>query len=163
MINRLSEKRIISFMKWLGNQGAEMLPITNEYEVIRFRCSKGVGVVYRNSKGRLSVSSPLVTEALNAYFSNGKWAGKGKPTKRFYGNKRKLQLLKRDGDECFYCGKPLDTDATVEHLVALSQRGPNRLENLVLAHKSCNQKADNLPVIEKVRLREAMRAEVAEQ
>ncbi|MFS1522731.1 HNH endonuclease [Microbulbifer sp. 2304DJ12-6] len=162
MINRLSEKRIISFMKWLANHGAEMLPITNEYEVIRFRCSQGVGVIYRNSKGKFSVSGPLVIEALTAFFSSGKWAGKGKPTKGFCGNKRKQQLLKRDGDECFYCGRPfeLDKDITVEHLVSLSQRGPNRIENLVLAHKSCNQKADNLPVIEKVRLREKMRAEV---
>ncbi|MEX2964579.1 HNH endonuclease [Microbulbifer sp. TYP-18] len=159
MSNKLSERRINKFTKWLAAQGAEMLPTTNEYEVLRFRCSLGVGVIYRTKQGKHSVSGPLVTEALNAYSKGRKWAGKGKSTKRTYCSRRKQQLLNRDGNECFYCGQPLGSDVTEEHLVALNQGGPNRLENLVLAHKPCNLKAGNLPVMEKVRLREAMRAE----
>ncbi|MEW5248889.1 HNH endonuclease [Microbulbifer sp. 2201CG32-9] len=164
MSKKLSDRRIIRFIKWLTDQGAEMLPTTNELEVIRFRCAQGVGVLYRNTKNKnIYNSGPIVTEALNAYLNGSKWAGKGKPTKRTYCSRRKQQLLNRDGDECFYCGQPLGSDVTEEHLVALNQGGPNRLENLVLAHKPCNLKAGNLPVMEKVRLREAMRAEVAEQ
>ncbi|MDP5211188.1 HNH endonuclease [Microbulbifer sp. 2205BS26-8] len=160
MKRRLSEKRIIKFIKWLTSQGAEMLPTSDKREAVRFRCSQGIGVIHRNSKGLYSVSGPVATEAVIAYFSGEKWARKAKPTVRSYVNKRKKELLKRDGNECFYCGRSLGEDVTEEHLVALNQGGPDRLENLVLAHRACNNDAGNLPVIEKVRLREKMRAEV---
>lgn len=155
----LTAARVQNFSKWLSHEGAEILPLTNEYEVLRFRCRLGTGVIYQNSRGSHSVSGPLVNDALEAFSAGRKWAGKAKPKKRFGGSKRKRQLLDRDGDECFYCGGSLESDVTEEHLVAVNQGGPDRLENLVLAHFECNQEAGNLPVIEKVRLRERMRAE----
>ncbi|MDP5211148.1 HNH endonuclease [Microbulbifer sp. 2205BS26-8] len=160
MVKCLSEKRIIKFIKWLSNQGAEILPSTNEHEALRFRCFKGVGVIHRNGKGNFSVAGPVATEALNAHLSCEKWEELTKPTQRTYGSKRKKRLFRRDGDECFYCGLALGDDITEEHLVALSQGGPDRLENLVLAHESCNREAGSLPVITKVRLREKMRMKV---
>lgn len=152
----LTQKEIPKFKSWLVSQGAEILPQTNEFEVIRFRCRIGTGVVYRNSKGKHSVSGPLVSDAYDAYKSCSKWVGKGKPTKRLQGSKKKRELLDRDGDQCFYCGFPLGSDITLEHLVAVNQGGPDRIENMVLAHERCNQEAGNLSVMDKVRLRERM-------
>lgn len=146
------------FSKWLVEQGAEILPITNEYEALRFRCAQGVGVVYRNRKGAFSVSGPLVSFAYDCMKGCKAWSGKGRPVKRRQGSAKKQQLLDRDGWLCFYCGEPLEEDATIEHLVAVNQGGPDRLENMVLAHFACNQGAGSLPVIEKVRIRERMLA-----
>ncbi|MFD1216381.1 HNH endonuclease [Microbulbifer celer] len=157
MINKLSEKRVIAFMKWLSAQGAEMLPTTNEYEVLRFKCQLGTGVIYKNSRGKHSVSGPLVTEALTAYFAGESWRGKAQPTKRGKIGRRKERLLKRDGDECFFCGEKLGEDMTVEHLMPVNQKGPDRIENMVLAHQKCNSLAGSMPLIEKVKLREKMR------
>lgn len=134
-----------------------MLPPTNPYERIRFRSRQGVGVVYEGRRG-FSVSSHLVSEAYDCFVNNKKWRGKGKPTKRIGGSRRKRQLIDRDGNECFYCGNEFEPeDLTQEHLVAVVQNGPDRLENLVLACEPCNQEADKMPVIDKVKLRESKR------
>jgi 5-methylcytosine-specific restriction endonuclease McrA len=69
------------------------------------------------------------------------------------------ELLRRDGNECFFCGKPME-DPTIEHLICRQFGGGNNLANLALAHRACNRTGGHLSVVEKVRLREAMRAEV---
>lgn len=70
----------------------------------------------------------------------------------------KQAVLDRDGKECFYCGQELTFEqATVEHLIPLSNGGNNTDANLVLAHKECNMEAGSLPIIEKVKLRESKR------
>jgi 5-methylcytosine-specific restriction endonuclease McrA len=58
---------------------------------------------------------------------------KGKDRRR-----RVRALLARDGDLCWLCSKPLDGDATLDHVVPRSKGGKNGLENLRLAHKGCN-------------------------
>ena len=70
------------------------------------------------------------------------------------------KLRKRDGDLCFFCGLPFteENPPTLEHLLSIAHGGNNHLSNLVLAHGECNMKADSMPVIEKVKLRDAMRA-----
>jgi len=154
----MKKNEMEKFKGWLIAQGAEMLQPTNEYEVLRFRCRKGTGVIYESKRG-LSVSGPLVMDAYACMKEARAWEGKGKPTKRVQGSFRKRQLLDRDGDNCFYCGKELGDDMTVEHLVAVNQGGPDRLENLVLAHQRCNQEAGSMAVIEKINLRDRMRKE----
>lgn len=50
-------------------------------------------------------------------------------------------LLRRDGDRCVYCGAffgPLNPP-TVDHVVARSEGGTGRQENLVLACGPCNE------------------------
>jgi 5-methylcytosine-specific restriction endonuclease McrA len=48
--------------------------------------------------------------------------------------------LQRKGqaDNCWWCGKPMGKDWTVDHVVPLAKGGTNWPENIVLAHKSCN-------------------------
>ena len=54
--------------------------------------------------------------------------------------KAKIQFSKwchqRDGNNCLYCGKPLDSRKVLEHLN--DNRQDNRLENFVNAHQKCN-------------------------
>lgn len=72
-------------------------------------------------------------------------------------------LLRRDGIECFYCGllETHDDGFSIEHLLSKSHGGTNAIENLVLAHRTCNTTAGNRSVAEKVRLRDEMRAQSA--
>ena len=63
--------------------------------------------------------------------------------------------MKRDGQLCFFCLKPVGVDITVEHLIALVDSGPDHLSNKVLAHSVCNQKAGSLSVMEKIQVRES--------
>lgn len=154
----IERKKLKQFESWLTSQGCEILPQTNEWEVIRFRSKLGTGVVYQKASGLLSVSSAFVTEAFECFVAQKKWAGKGKPTKRSGGSKAKRQLIDRDGLECFYCRETFNAgELTQEHLVSIVQGGPDRMENKVLACKPCNQEAGHLPVIDKVKLRDSKR------
>lgn len=54
-------------------------------------------------------------------------------------NRRRLSLLKRDGNKCKICGFELsDTDISIDHIIAKCNGGSNRLENLQLVHRHCN-------------------------
>lgn len=57
---------------------------------------------------------------------------------------------------CFYCLQAMSVGAndhmTVEHLQAKSLHGRNNIENLRLAHRSCNQAVGALPVSLKLKL-----------
>lgn len=72
---------------------------------------------------------------------------------------RLKSLRARDGNACFYCGLELRSeDVTLEPLLSEKDGGSQRLANLALAHKKCNELAADLPVVEKVVLRERLRA-----
>ena len=67
------------------------------------------------------------------------------------------QIIERDGTNCFYCGEPMtEEDMTLEHLVARSLNGQNTLENIVLAHSLCNNRAGVLPLHDKLALKGRM-------
>lgn len=149
---------VARFRVWLAERGAEVLEPTNPYEVIRFRAGGCVSVIYRNQRGAIS---SMVGEAQNAWESfrnSGSWtAGNAAPRRPLTPKMR--AVIARDGEECFFCGRHVDQEhASLEHLVSRTHGGPNHVANLVLAHKSCNQKAGTLSAIEKVRLREKMRS-----
>lgn len=157
----IAENKIANFKAWLSCQGASILQPTNEFEVLRFQCKIGTGVIYKGKNG-ISVNSEMVNEAYGYFIDNtkGPWPGKGKPTKRQAKSKHKIQLMMRDGNECFYCGQPFElAKLTQEHFVALILGGPDRLENKVLACWPCNQAAGNMSVIDKVKLRDKRRGE----
>jgi hypothetical protein len=83
---------------------------------------------------------------------------------------RVLFLAERDGWDCWYCGcqlQPLGDDAaqiegarpaTLEELCSRHIGGPAHVDNQVLACQRCNALAANLPVSEKVKLREKKRS-----
>jgi 5-methylcytosine-specific restriction endonuclease McrA len=142
------------FKKWLNERGAEVLGSTNEYEVVRFRTGKGVGILYR--KGGPNQQCSLVGECLQAWreFNNpaSKW-------RAIPATKRRLNvdpvlyrtIRERDGDDCFYCAKPIpEYEGTIEHLISLTHGGPEHISNKFLAHKDCNIRAGNMSATQKV-------------
>ena len=155
----IKASKLPKFKNWLIRNAVEILEPTNPYEIIRFKCSLGTGVIYQGKKG-LSVNDKFVEEAYNCYANTLAWEGKGKSPKRKNTPTMKKALIKRDGNECFYCGLEFDViKLTQEHLLSLSHNGPNRIENKVLACKPCNNLAGNLILVEKILLREQMRKE----
>ena len=64
-----------------------------------------------------------------------------------------IRLLARDGSDCFYCGKHLGEDVTLEHLTPLALGGSWADDNLALAHRGCNHAAGHLTRFEKETLR----------
>ncbi|MGV6816146.1 MAG: HNH endonuclease [Thiotrichales bacterium] len=136
------------FRNWLTNQGCEILEPTNEYELIRWKGSS-TGVIYTSGK----CSGPYAKTAIACWKGGKKWNGAPKSTGRKGSYRREKELLlDRDGCDCFYCGKPLEDDVTVEHLLSLSAGGKNTLGNMVLAHGDCNQEAHNLTLAAKVKM-----------
>jgi len=157
----VTTKRIKSFKNWLSAQGCEILPPTNEYELIRFRYKGGAtGVVYKNATNSCySTSSQDVNEAWNCYRECREWTGRIKGTSRGIG-KSKTELLARDGNCCFYCGRALElSEMTIEHILSLIHGGNNRIENKAIACKPCNSQASHMAVVEKIAFRDRIRAE----
>lgn len=78
-------------------------------------------------------------------------------SKRESRNKIVHRLMARDGGDCWFCGKMLGSDITLEHLTPRALQGSWADDNLALAHKACNKAAGHLTRFEKERLREQMR------
>lgn len=80
------------------------------------------------------------------------------PGKVKRGNRQKtvVRLLARDGNDCWYCAKPLGEDITLEHLTPLALGGSWADDNLALAHKGCNKAAGHLTRFEKEKLRDEL-------
>ena len=145
------------FHEWLRQNGAEVLAPTNPYEYARFIAHGCVNVVYTGRRG--FSASGFANDCLDAYLSGQKNIDMGIVKKpRTPMGKLKIALLNRDGVACFYCGVEMVEDGmTVEHLVSRQNGGPDHMDNLVLAHESCNKKVANLPLRRKIQLREDMR------
>ena len=142
-----------AFSAWLTARGAQVLNVTNPYEVVRFKTQRGFGIVYRNDKGRLTFfgeSKP----AFDAYSNGESWDAGVKSVRKKRTARLVAQLIERDGDACFFCGKPIGDEATIEHLVPVGHGGPSHLSNLALAHRSCNAAAGHLPLMMKIKMRE---------
>lgn len=149
------------FKKFLVNCGGQLLHETNEYEVIRVQTDKGVEVLYKKQSGLLTWTDDLV-KAYMAYKSGGKvkWrASKKRKVNRKRGPVLLQTLFKRDGKRCWFCEKSLTaTDATIEHLLNVSNGGNNHINNLTVACAPCNQKARNMCITEKVILKATLTA-----
>jgi len=57
---------------------------------------------------------------------------------------------KEQGGACYWCGKPFlarpGLELTADHLIPLSRNGEDHFENIVAAHRRCNEaKGDRLP------------------
>lgn len=155
------------FAAWLAGNGAEIGVPTNPYEVIRYRAYGKSGgkaqthIVYTKDTGLLTFTG----KSRDHYtaFIGGVEAGFAAKVKVpvapvSHGAKTRAKLLERDGDECWFCGKPMGADATLEHLVPKSKGGGNKLDNYALAHAACNHRAANIPLVKKIEMRMQMRA-----
>lgn len=64
-----------------------------------------------------------------------------------------LQLAERDGTRCTLCDMPIDLELTgnhklgpsLDHRTAIADGGTNSLDNLALAHRSCNARRGRRP------------------
>lgn len=145
-----ASKFIAAFAGQIKAHGGEILGPTNPYEALRFRTSKGVGVIYEGKRGETWNAEAL---AARAHLQSGKGSlapvvVKGRRTDKA----TVTALLQRDGEDCFFCGAALDGDITVEHLVPIAHGGPNHVSNLFLAHAECNRNAGHMSAPEKVKI-----------
>jgi len=163
MAKYFSKKQLENFKIWLQQQGASILAPTNPYELIRFECILGTGVLYTNSTGQQKMSNGLAMfSAIEAYKTGTFWHGKQVNVKKTIGRKTRKslrdKLIERDGEFCFFCDKPVTgLNLTLEHYVALAAGGPNTLNNMVLACIDCNNAVDCMNVIEKAHYRDKKR------
>lgn len=162
MIAPASDDLATRFAEFLIVAGADLLPPASEYELARFKTVNGVCVTYRNKKGRVKFSNDHARAAWEAFLEDKRWLASSLH-KRAPRQNVEAKLRKRDGDGCFFCGRPFTEEkpATLEHLLSIAHGGNNHLSNLVLAHGECNLKADSMPVIEKVKLRDELRVGAA--
>lgn len=57
-------------------------------------------------------------------------------------------LLDLQNGHCFYCGNSINTNAEVDHFLPWSRCGDDRLHNMVVSHRKCNNsKRDHLAVV----------------
>jgi len=150
-----AETKITNFKSWLAQNGAEILPKTNEYEAVRFK-GKETGVLYNSGR----FSGDYARAAWDAFTKGKKWDGFPISTGRKATYKaEKKKILLRDGCACFYCAELMGEDITLEHLVPLTAGGQNNLSNMVLAHEDCNNKMGFKHISEKVAYAVKMRVE----
>lgn len=152
---KLVEDRFNAFLQ-LG--GAEMLLLTNEFEIARFKTVNGVCVVYRNKKGKFSFGNEFAKAAFDAFLGAKKWHA-SKMFVRTARAKVENKLLRRDGNECFYCGTVFTEEKppTLEHLLSIADGGNNHVSNLALCCETCNFAAASKPIVEKIKLRDQLR------
>lgn len=56
------------------------------------------------------------------------------------------RLYKAQKGKCYYCGKKVGKDYTIDHVIPLNRGGSNTPENIVIACRHCNcSKQDKLP------------------
>lgn len=179
------------FVAFLAGQGCEIGTPTNAYEVVRYRAywrgSKRpvTHLVYAKENGLLTWmhgsqahylafqdgstisgnNPPFVSqfdgpEAPEQIAARRPAMSPASPTKS-KGMNLRAKLLKRDGDECWFCGAAMGDDQTIEHLIAKARGGSNTLDNYALAHRKCNADAADLPLVDKLAMRERLRSAMA--
>lgn len=62
--------------------------------------------------------------------------------------RRRRSLVKKYGNECFWCHRPFTKDLplTIDHILPLKNGGSDRLENLVPGCEPCNNGRANPPL-----------------
>lgn len=146
------EKRLAAFSAFLCERGASIISPTNEWEVLRFKGSNGVSIVYKNSVGGVKFTGDAAA-AWKAFQSRDDSYRAAPRAKRKNIRPEIRTLRERDGSLCFYCQRLVsDENATQEHLVAITHGGPDHISNKVLSHKSCNQAAGHMSAMEKIRI-----------
>lgn len=146
------KKRLDPLRSFLTARGAEVLEPTNEWELLRFRADRITHVVFTNKRGTLSANE-RTKHIINCFSAGKPWTAGVATPRRHHGTDERA-LLKRDGDSCFLCRRPLGDDVTIEHLVPVVHGGANHIANKALAHAGCNMRMGHMSVMEKIALRE---------
>lgn len=141
-------EKIGKFKKWLTKRGAVVQPETNEWELVRFRASGGVSIIYHNRYGDWTFTGES-EKAWKAYISNKSWHSVDR--KRQQLRAKKARLAARDGKNCFACLAKLGFDElTIEHILSFSHGGTDNDNNLCLLCEPCNKEFGNLPIVKKI-------------
>lgn len=152
-------KTLDRFTSFIKARGGEVLTPSSEWEVMRFRAGEYRGIVYVNSRELITLYGAAVL-AYEAFKNNSQWSALPRVKKESAPRRHRIKtLLLRDGGDCFLCGKTLEHDISIEHLVPLASRGPDHLANLALMHRQCNTKCGHLSLMEKIKLRDQYRGE----
>lgn len=157
------------FAAWLATNGAEVGIPTNQYEAIRYKAHvKGKNramthIVYAKENGLLTFTGASQMHYLSFLDDLPMQCGRVQRSRQPSGAfkraiKARAKLLERDGSDCWYCGKALGDDMTLEHLIPKSKGGANNLVNCALAHQRCNLAAADLPLADKMALRIKLRS-----
>jgi hypothetical protein len=149
----VSKEEMPKFIRWLDNQGAQVVPTTNPYELLRFKTVNGVSVLYRN-KFDVQTFTGECEVAYRHFRDKKRWATHDRHRKQM--TSLKTKLANRDGLKCFWCDTPHKSveTLTVEHILNRMHGGSDNSRNLSLACKDCNDELSNLPVVSKILLRE---------
>lgn len=152
----MDNQELSDFSAFLTRNGAEILERTNPWELIRYKLPEcGVLVGYKNSKGTITL--PSEKEKHFERFKAGKHIEKHSRLGSDASRRTRNKILERDGDTCFYCGRFLNGDYSIEHLVNISDGGNNHIGNLVLTHTKCNQDIADLHLVEKLKVRDGIK------
>lgn len=144
------EKKLDTFKKFLGANGAELLENTNEYELIRFRAAGITGIIYFNKKNGVTFVGPA-QKAWEAFKSASAWSSGAATIRNRKSTVTIRSIRKRDGDQCFFCLEYVSiADESEEHLVPITAGGPQHISNKFLAHKACNARAGHISAPEKI-------------
>lgn len=135
---------------YLDHLGVNHIETTNCYEIARFMIDYETCVIYEGRRG-YSGSNKAANKIISAFLDK-KLINIQETKRRTLKEKFYQQIIERDGDRCFYTGKPMTREeASLEHLIPLSRGGKNNLDNLVLCLREENDKMANLPLVEKIK------------
>ncbi|MBN7758946.1 HNH endonuclease [Nitratireductor aquimarinus] len=160
--------KLRAFAEWIEAQGGSVDAPTSEWEVLRYRLTgKSPLIIYRNKKGKLTVSDE--TRADYRQFLDETGAGGEQAIqkmRRQNGAALRNSIIDRLEREtgyacCCYCGQFVTRESsTLEHFVPISKGGPNHEFNLGIACEPCNLAVGSKPVVEKLVVRDQIRAAV---
>lgn len=146
----MTNQIFVKINNYLDTIGVNYIETTNSYEVARFIVNDEICVIYEGRKG-LSGNNKTANRIIDAFLSK-KLINIQDCKRRTLKDKFYEQLIKRDGNRCFYTGAEMTKEqASIEHLIPLSRGGKNNLDNLVLCLKEENKKLANLSLIEKIK------------
>lgn len=151
----LNTQKATEFHAWLESRGAHMLLPTSDKEWARFRTGNTTCVVFNNGKkNQVTFNCAAAAGALSAFFQGLPWRASRVTPRVRHGKELQQAIRERDNGLCFFCRLPCEPgdDHSIEHLVPKCHGGPNHIDNMFLAHKTCNKQAGNLSAPEKVSL-----------
>jgi hypothetical protein len=136
------------FSKWLLRNGAEILQDRGDF--FEFHATFDIAIT-----GQVSVTFHNVflfgyaNGAWEDFKLGQKWRHNATTPKHCSAARKRVKsfLLDRDGSTCVFCGKPIEGNSSIEHLLDRSSGGSNAYANLALAHEQCNKEAGDLKIL----------------
>lgn len=92
-------------------------------------------------------NSSIMKSTAEALDNNMYEGGVSRPLFFYYMRNYTEQVRKEvDSDFCFYCGKYIKSDKTLDHIIPVSKGGKDEVSNLVICCHDCNTIKDNYTI-----------------